>query len=62
MKRQHILGIVLCGGLWGLAEAVLGGWMYSAGLRQAAPVVLAVIAMAVLTIGRLHVRWPGSSA
>ena len=62
MKRQHILGIVLCGGLWGLSEAVVGGWMYSAGMRQAAPVVLAVAALAILTVGRLHVPLVGSSA
>jgi len=62
MKRQHVLGIVLCGGLWGLSEALLGGRLYAAGFRQAAPVVLAVVAFAILTVGRLHVPWPGSSA
>lgn len=70
MKKQYLLGILFFGGLWGLAEAVLGGWMYSAGMRQAAPAVpdvvapaaLAVIAFAILTLARAYVPLPGSSA
>lgn len=62
MRREYVLGILFFGGLWGLAEAVLGGWMYSAQMRQAAPVVLAVVAFAVLTVARVHVPLPGSSA
>jgi len=61
MKR-YLIGIVFCGGLWGLCEAVLGGWLYAADYRQAAPVVLSAVAFAVLTVGRLRMPFPGSSA
>jgi hypothetical protein len=62
MKKQYVLGILFFGALWGVSEAALGGWMYAAGIRQAAPVVLAVIAFGLLTLGRRYVPLPGSSA
>jgi len=61
MKRRDLLVILFCGGLWGLSEALLGGWMFSAKLNLAAPVVLAVIAFAILTVARIHVPLSGSS-
>ena len=61
MKRQALLVVLFCGGLWGLAEAALGGWMYAADLRLAAPVVLALIAFAILAVGRIYLPVPGSS-
>jgi len=62
MKRKALLVVLFCGGLWGLAEAALGGWMYALGMRAAAPVVLAVIAFAILAAGRAYLPVPGSSA
>ena len=61
MKR-YLIGIVFCGGLWGLCEALLGGWLYAADYRQVAPVVLSAAALAVLTVGRLRMPLAGSSA
>jgi len=63
MKRHCILGVLFFSSLWGLSEALLGGWMYAGGdvLRQGAPVVLSVIAFAVLTVARVYVPLPGSS-
>lgn len=61
MKRQYVLGILFCGALWGASEALLGGWMYSAGMRQVAPVVLTVIGFAILAAARVYVPLPGSS-
>ena len=48
MRKKYMLWILLFGGLWGLSEALLGGWMYGAGMRQAAAVVLAAIAFGLL--------------
>jgi len=62
MTRQHLLDILLFSGLWGLSEALLGGWMYARGLNTAAGPVLAIIAFAILTAGRVAVPLPGSSA
>ena len=61
MRKKYMLWILLFGGLWGLSEALLGGWMYAAGMRQAAPVVLAAVAFAILTVGRVYVPVAGSS-
>ena len=61
MKKQYMLGILFCGGLWGVSEAALGGWMYSAGMRQVSPVMLTVIAFAILAVARVYVPLPGSS-
>ena len=62
MKQRHLLVILLCGGAWGLSEALLGDWMFDAGMKLAAPVVLAVIAFAILTVARIHAPLVGSSA
>ncbi len=64
MKARFVLGVLLCGALWGLCEALLGEWMYgsSAVMRGAAPVVLSVIGFAVLAAGRAYVPVAGSSS
>lgn len=62
MKKGYLLGILFFSGLWGLSEAVLGGWLYAAGVRQVSSIVLAVIAFAILTLARVYVPLPGSSA
>jgi len=62
MKKQFIVGILFLGGLWGLSEVVLGEWLYKAQLgRGIAPVLLSVIAFAILTIARVRIPVPGSS-
>jgi len=69
MKARHIPALLLAGAVWGLAEALLGGWLYSDAVREAAPrlaaaapVLLAGIAFAVLTAARAAVPVAGSSA
>jgi len=62
MKKEYVLGVLFFGGLWGISEAVVGGWMYAAEMRQASAVVLAVIAFAILSVARVFVPLPGSSA
>ncbi|NQU76452.1 MAG: hypothetical protein HQ546_09090 [Planctomycetes bacterium] len=61
MKRQYIVGILFFSALWGLSEAVLGGWIYSAHMRHAGAVILTVIGFAILTLARIHVPLPGAS-
>jgi hypothetical protein len=61
MNRQRLLGVLLFGALWGLSEALLGGWLYGAGLRGSAPIVLSVIAVGILTVARVIVPLAGSS-
>jgi hypothetical protein len=62
MKTRYLLGILLFSGLWGLAEAVVGGTLYAAGAQQAASILLAVIAFGLLTAARATVPLAGSSA
>lgn len=61
MKKETLLGVFLFSGLWGLSEAVLGGWLYRTERGQVACVVLAVVAMAVLTVARVSIPRAGSS-
>ena len=35
MKKEHILGILFFGGLWGISEAVLGDALYSSNVPYA---------------------------
>ena len=61
MKKHFIVGILFLSGLWGVSEVVLGDLLYKAQLeRIVAPVVLSVIAFAVLTIARAGTLRPGS--
>ncbi len=61
MKKQHLLAVLFFSGVWGLCEAVLGGWMYAAGMRRAPAVVLGVIAMGVLAVAKRYVPVAGSA-
>jgi len=61
MKKQHVLAVLFLSGLWGLSEAVLGGWMYRAGMRDVPAVVLAVMAMGVLAVTKVYVPAVGSA-
>ena len=61
MKKQHLLAILFLSGVWGLSEALLGGWMYSVGMRHAPVVILTVVAMGVMAIAKVHVPTAGSA-
>jgi hypothetical protein len=62
MKKQFIVGILFLSGLWGVSEVVLGDLLYKAQLdRIVAPILLSVIAFAILTIARARVSLPGSA-
>lgn len=54
------LAILLFGTLWGLSEAALGGWLYSAKVSGAS-VVLSVIAVCILTVARKYLPITGGS-
>ena len=53
MKKEHILGILFLGGLWGILEAVLGGALYRAEVPYAS-VPLIIIGFAVMTIAKVY--------
>ena len=55
MKKEHILGVLFFGGLWGISEAVLGDALYSANLPYAS-VPLTVIGFVLMAIA--HVYFP----
>jgi len=61
-RKDHVLAILLFSGLWGLSEAALGGWLYAHARGFPASIVLAVVAFAILTVARVHVPVPGTSA
>jgi len=48
MKKEHILAVLLFGGLWGISEAVLGDVLYSNNVPYAS-VPLTIIAFVILT-------------
>jgi len=66
MIRRTILVVLLCGTIWGLSEATLGGWLYAKGdgavVGWMKPVILSAIGLAVLAAGRACEPRPGSSA
>lgn len=53
MKKEYILGVLFFGGVWGIAEAVLGNALYAGGVPHAS-VPLTVVALAVLTLARSY--------
>ena len=55
MKKEHILGVLFFGGLWGISEAVLGDALYSANVPYAS-VPLTVIGFVLMAIA--HVYFP----
>jgi hypothetical protein len=60
MKKEHLLGILLFGGLWGLSESVLGDALFSAGVPHAS-VYLAGIAFLILAMASRFVPQRGSA-
>ena len=53
MKKNDILFILFLGTLWGASEAILGGALYAADVPRSS-VLLAIIALAVLTLARAY--------
>lgn len=53
MKKEHILGILFFGGLWGISEAVLGDALYSANVPYAS-VPLTVIGFVLMAAARVY--------
>jgi len=53
MKKEHILGILFFGGLWGLSEAVLGDALYSGNIPFAS-VPLTVIGFVLMAAARVY--------
>ena len=60
MKKEHILGVLFFGGLWGICEAVPGNALYSAKVPYAS-VPLTIIGFAVLTIARVYFPQKGTA-
>ena len=59
MKR-YILGILFFSGIWGLSEALLGGYLYGAKVHYAS-VPLTIIAFAILTVAGFYFPKPGTA-
>lgn len=53
MKKEHILGVLFFGGLWGISEAVLGGALYRADLPYAS-VPLTIIGFIVMSTAKVY--------
>ena len=53
MKKETVLGILFFSGIWGISEAVLGGFLYRASVPYAS-VVLTIIAFVVLTFAKVY--------
>ena len=61
MKKHHIPAVLFLSGVWGLSEALLGGWMYSEGMRQAPAIILTVAAMGVMAAAKRYAPAAGSA-
>ncbi|MCK5114900.1 MAG: hypothetical protein KAR11_09085 [Phycisphaerae bacterium] len=60
MKKQFIVGVLFFSGLWGVSEVLLGELLYKAQLGKVlAPVLLSVIAFAIMTMARVTLRRNG---
>ncbi len=60
VKKEHVLGILFFGTLWGASEAILGGVLYRAQAPHAS-VPLTIIGFVVLTVARAYFPRAGSS-
>jgi hypothetical protein len=61
VKREYIWGVLFFGGLWGLSEAVLGDFLYTAQVPYAS-VPLTAVGLAVLTLARAYLPQRGTAA
>ena len=60
MKKDYILGILFFGSIWGLSEAMLGGFLYRTGTPYSS-IPLTVVAFMILTIAKLYLPRGGSA-
>ena len=60
MKKEHILGVLFFGGLWGISEAVLGGALYRADVPYAS-VPLTIIGFIVMSIANVYFPQKGTA-
>jgi len=61
MKKEHILGVLFFGGLWGVSEAVLGDALYRAGMPYAS-VPLTIIGFIVMSIAKVYFPQKGTAS
>ena len=61
MKKEHILGVLFFGGLWGVSEAVLGDALYRAGVPYAS-VPLTIIGFIVMSIAKVYFPQKGTAS
>ena len=60
MKKEYILGILFFGGLWGISEALLGGFLYRIGFNYAS-VPLTIIGFIIMTTARVYFPRTGTA-
>lgn len=60
MKKEHILGILFFGGLWGISEAVLGDALYRAEVLYAS-VPLTIIGFIVMSTAKVYFPQKGTA-
>jgi len=60
MKKEHVLGVLFFGGLWGIWEAVLGDALYSANVPYAS-VPLTVTGFVVMTFAMVYFPKKGTA-
>jgi len=60
MKKEHILGVLFFGGLWGISEAVLGDALYSGNVPYAS-VPLTVIGFVLMAIAYVYFPQKGTA-
>jgi hypothetical protein len=58
--KTVVLGVLFFGAIWGLSEAVLGGYLYRNSIPLA-PVPLTVIALVILTVAKRLLPFAGSA-
>ena len=60
MKKEHLLGILFFGGLWGTSEAVLGDALYRAEVLYAS-VPLTIIGFIVMSTAKVYFQQKGTA-
>lgn len=61
MKKEHILGVLFFGGLWGISEAVLGDALYRADVPYAS-VPLTIIGFIVMSTAKVYFPQKGTAS
>ena len=58
MKKEHLFGVLFFGSLWGVSEALFGGFLYARHIAHAS-VPLTIIGFMILTIAREYLPQRG---